>query len=249
MAIAKVLTHSPYGAFELKRSYQKNMFTGTLISGSIPLLIIAVFFIVVSIQSFGNVPATLPLDKEKFKFRKIPSPRSFDVERGETSIDVKVNPPKLSVPNPVPDNQVIATNVVLSSHDREILSLKDLSPGDRGGSGEIRYDLSALIEELIPPSDSFISRTKDPVLIHTSVPVYPSIAQAAGIEGRVFMQVFVDTEGIVRDVRVTKSSGTNSGFDEAAEAAAWEQVYSPAMQNDQPVGVWIGYVVRFQLSN
>jgi len=247
MTSAKEIAYSPYGAFELKRSYQKNMLTGTLISGSIPLLIIAVFLLVAYVQNFGEIPA-LPVNISVLRKVAPPPPISIDVQEPTAIKQIDPIIPSFGEIRPVEDNPGISTTVVPTRIEVKEDLYSKISKGDvKGVIGGV-YRIEDIENTLIPPADSFVSRTKDPVLIHAPVPVYPGMARTAGIEGRVFMQVYVDTEGVVRDVRVTKSSGTNAGFDEAAEAAAWGRVYSPAMQNKQPVGVWIGYVVKFQLS-
>jgi TonB family protein len=46
---------------------------------------------------------------------------------------------------------------------------------------------------------------------------------------------------------VAKSSGSNVGFDEAAVEAALQCIYKPAIQNGQPVAVWVTYPVEFKL--
>ena len=51
------------------------------------------------------------------------------------------------------------------------------------------------------------------------------------------------------DAIIVKESGVNAGFEEAALDAAWDRKYRPAMQNNQPVAVWVAYQVRFTLKN
>ena len=64
--------------------------------------------------------------------------------------------------------------------------------------------------------------------------------------GSVWVQALIDKAGRVRDARILKPSGTQVGFEEAALAAAFEAVYKPAIQNGQPVAVWISYKVEFR---
>ena len=45
---------------------------------------------------------------------------------------------------------------------------------------------------------------------------------------------------------VAKSSGTQS-LDEAAVAAATDNVFKPGIQNGRPVNVWVSYKVEFTL--
>jgi protein TonB len=76
-------------------------------------------------------------------------------------------------------------------------------------------------------------------------PVYPSIAQSAGIEGRVVIQAIVGPSGEVTDVRVVKSVGF---LDDAALAAVRRWKYTPTLLNGTPVSVLLTVSVDFKLS-
>ena len=77
-------------------------------------------------------------------------------------------------------------------------------------------------------------------------PVYPEIAQEAGIEGTVVVQVFVDKKGRVKDTVILKGI-PNTGLDEAAISAIRKTRFRPAKQRERPVGVWISIPVNFRL--
>jgi periplasmic protein TonB len=74
---------------------------------------------------------------------------------------------------------------------------------------------------------------------------YPSILRDAGIGGVVVMWFFIDEEGIVQNVQVNESSG-HASLDAAAERVAYEFRFSPALNRDQPVPVWVSIPIRFQ---
>ena len=76
--------------------------------------------------------------------------------------------------------------------------------------------------------------------------VYPEIAQQAGIEGTVIVQVFVNKNGDVEICNVLKGV-PNTGLDEAAVDAVKKQKFIPAKQRDKTVGVWISIPVKFKL--
>jgi len=79
--------------------------------------------------------------------------------------------------------------------------------------------------------------------------VYPELAIRAGIEGIVFIKALVNEKGIVEDAAVMKSSGANVGFEEAALQAARKIRWKPALQREHPIKVWIGFPVKFKLSD
>jgi protein TonB len=76
-------------------------------------------------------------------------------------------------------------------------------------------------------------------------PVYPSIAQSAGIEGRVVIEAVVGLSGEVTNVRVVKSVRF---LDEAALAAVRQWRYTPTLLNGTPVSVLLTVSVDFTLS-
>ncbi|MCL1812669.1 MAG: energy transducer TonB [Treponema sp.] len=77
--------------------------------------------------------------------------------------------------------------------------------------------------------------------------IYPPIAQRSGIEGTVYLEVFVDREGLVRSVTVLKEDPPDRGFGESAQKAFLGLKGSPAVANGQEVAVRYRYPVRFTL--
>ena len=75
---------------------------------------------------------------------------------------------------------------------------------------------------------------------------YPKMAMKQGIEGVVYLELFIDEYGNIRRVNVLKDPGY--GFAEAAVAALEGISCKPAMMNDKPVAVRFRYPVRFVLS-
>jgi TonB family protein len=99
----------------------------------------------------------------------------------------------------------------------------------------------------LPKPEDYVVFSQAPAPLNVVRPVYPSICRTMGAEGRVFLQVLVDRNGKVAKVRVLKSSG-NEALDEAALEALKGSTFSPALQGDKPVAVWISYPVTFSLS-
>ncbi len=89
----------------------------------------------------------------------------------------------------------------------------------------------------------------DPPVARTPInPIYPEIAQEAGIEGTVIVQAFINVKGIV-EVTIILKGIPNTGLDEAAATAIKNTRFKPAKQRDRPVGVWISIPVHFTLTN
>ena len=96
------------------------------------------------------------------------------------------------------------------------------------------------------PRVKFIPYDDPPQPLSSIRPVYPEIAQEAGIEGTVVVQVFVDKKGRVQDTLVLKGI-PNTGVEEAAVTAIKKTRFRPAKQRERAVGVWISIPVNFRL--
>jgi TonB family protein len=76
-------------------------------------------------------------------------------------------------------------------------------------------------------------------------PHYPPLARRARVQGNVVLQVIVDRDGDVADVRVIQ--GLPHGLSEEASRAAWKWKFRPAMQDGEPVEGSVTVAVRFSL--
>ena len=75
---------------------------------------------------------------------------------------------------------------------------------------------------------------------------YPPILRDAGIGGQVVVWFFISEEGQVLDKRVSKSSG-HTQLDNAALEVADVYRFTPALNRDQKVKVWIQIPITFQV--
>ena len=98
------------------------------------------------------------------------------------------------------------------------------------------------------PRVKFIPYDDPPVPLRPIKPKYPEIAQEAGIEGTVVVQVFVDEKGRVKETVILKGI-PNTGLDEAATEAIRIVRFKPAKQRERAVGVWISIPVNFRLKS
>ncbi len=85
---------------------------------------------------------------------------------------------------------------------------------------------------------------KQPEVTKRVLPQYPELALKASITGKVFVTVLVNKDGKVE--RVGKITGPEV-FHEAAISAAMQWEFTPAIQNDRPVRVWVSLPFTFTL--
>ncbi len=241
MANTYVAKFSPIGAYELKSSYQKNMRNATLlVLGSLTLLILLVALIRM-ITAEEAIPAGTIVIRD---ISELGPPPSVATKPVQVQVSQELAAPKFTLPEAVPDEEVAEDFVVVSQEELAEISSPILSEGD--GSG-VNVQVDIPIEEYIPTPDEFIAVEEQPVKIQDVLPKYPEIARKAGIEGSVWIKALVDKTGNVRDAIVLKPSGANAGFEEAALEAAKQTKWKPAMQNKQPVMLWVSYEVKFKL--
>ena len=85
-----------------------------------------------------------------------------------------------------------------------------------------------------------------PVYDKNPSPEYPLIARRRGFQGTVVLEVLVDRNGRVGDLRVFKSSGYKV-LDRAAEKSVREWIFRSAIKGNEKVEMWVRVPVCFQL--
>lgn len=109
-----------------------------------------------------------------------------------------------------------------------------MAEGSGGGNGEAERE-----------PEHFTPVEREPVALNKPTPVYPELAMRAGVEGTVYIKMWVGRDGMVKRADVVKS--TSAIFDESAVAAAQRWVFSPAVMNNGAVSVWVTVPFRFRL--
>ena len=182
-------------------------------------LVIAIHIIVLVCVRFSVKEAALEeeIDAEIFKL--------VDVEEF-------VPPPP---PPPVIEKKEVVVNSVKASEtiqetEKEVVEVEEEVPV------EIEYVPQHKIS-VVPeiPTKAILSKIE-----------YPKMAMKQGIEGVVYLELFIDEAGNIRKVNVLKDPGY--GFTEAALAALDGITCKPALVNDKPVAVRFRYPIRFVLS-
>ncbi|MCH9651442.1 MAG: TonB family protein [Deltaproteobacteria bacterium] len=132
-----------------------------------------------------------------------------------------------------------------------------------GASGDLPASISsrsngATTEDSSPPMADTLGQKADdeassapqpskPTLLKRPEPKYPALAQRRGQEAQVTVAVLVDEEGKVQQALVTRSSGSDVGFEEAAREAALQASFRAAERDGRPVQEWTELVIDFRL--
>lgn len=98
--------------------------------------------------------------------------------------------------------------------------------------------------EKSPPAP--VQKKAIPVYRQNEQPQYPLIAKRRGYQGEVRLNVLVDWQGIVSEVRIKTTSG-HSSLDKAALAAVRRWRFIPATIDGNPVDMWVDVPIDFRL--
>lgn len=236
----------PYGAFELKRSYQKHLGLSTIIAALSFLAVMGLVQLYSVITAEEEVTATRVVRiRTLSELGAPPSVSQTQVPQLAVAQPQIAAAPKVGIPKAVPDEE--APEEVTIATQAELGQISDLKAGVLGEGGGDSIAIEIPIEEYLPPPDEFVPFDEMPVPINPGRPPYPELARKAGIEGTVWVKALVDKRGKVRDVLVVKESGANAGFEEAAIQHGYTITYKPAISNGQPIAVWVTYPVHFTL--
>ena len=103
-------------------------------------------------------------------------------------------------------------------------------------------------------SDGTVEKTQAPPLIREAKPryrdnpppLYPILARKRGYQGTVVLDVFIDKNGRVADMKIFSSSGY-SALDKAARATVEDWLFEPGMEGEKKIEMWVKIPIRFQL--
>ncbi len=96
-----------------------------------------------------------------------------------------------------------------------------------------------------PPPD-YRKAEKLPQPVRNVQPQYPVEALRAGIEGTVYVKLWVDKSGNVREAKILKSD--NELFNQSAVEAGLQWRFTPAIIGNEPVSVWVIVPMKFRVT-
>jgi protein TonB len=162
----------------------------------------------------------------------------------QVAVQSQMVKPTVGVPIPVPDAQVSPEQTIATQQELSKIA-GPITQGNNGGDsvGVSMGDFKVSDEDGPPPD--FVPVEKQPQVINQVTPKYPELAQRAGIEGRVWVKIWVDKDGKPRKAVIVKSDAEI--FNEPAKEAAMATRFTPAIMNKGPVAVWVVIPYTFKL--
>jgi TonB family protein len=179
-----------------------------------------------------------------------PEMTAEDVSFTAEELEAIVMPPEIEIPPPPqaiarPATPVIATadideDITIAPTTFQDNPVDDLPPPPE----EIQTDISA--------APTFTPFTVAPQLLNLQevqralVREYPTVLRDSGIGGTVTVWFFIDESGQVQDNRIDQSSGYEA-LDQAALNVASVYRFSPALNRENKVQVWVSLPITFQV--
>jgi protein TonB len=173
-----------------------------------------------------------------------------DFSFANTELEAIELPPEIEIPPPPqqiarPATPIIATadideDITIAPTTFEDNPVEDLPPPPE----QTATDLSA--------APTFTPFTVAPSILNRSDVVramereYPPLLRDAGIGGTVRVYFFIDEGGRVQDRQIDQSSG-HQALDDAAMAVSEIYRFSPALNRDKKVPVWVSFPITFQV--
>ena len=164
-----------------------------------------------------------------------------ELETIELPPEIEIPPPpeRIARPaTPVITDAVIEEDIAIAPTTFEDNPVEDLPPPPDA------------VEEDIGAAPTFTPYTVAPDLRNTNEVrralerEYPPLLRDAGIGGTVNVWFFIDEAGSVLQTRVQKSSG-HKALDDAALNVAGIMEFSPALNRDKRVKVWVAFPITF----
>jgi TonB family protein len=183
-------------------------------------------------------------------------PKPLEIPKAKPPEPVPVAPPPPPTPEPpkpVPVlNAPVMTNManVVQSSGSSSISLAQYGGGGRGGgigsgtgNGVGEGTGGGFGGGAYRPG----SGVTNPVDLKKVEPKYTSEAMRAKITGEVELEVVIEANGTVGDMRVVKSLDRTFGLDEEAKKAAKQWLFRPATFQGKPVPIVVRLVLEFRL--
>jgi protein TonB len=231
-----------YGAVELKKVYQKYWMMGFAIAVGMHLILVGSYYLVGLLSEEEPPMITVRI----MKYSDLGPPPSITSANTPPpmAVSAPAAKPTVGAPVPVPDAEVSAEQTMATQSEMSQAVAPLMGDMDAGGPVEITQDIK--IDEDAPPAD-FVPVEKEPVPVKKVEPKYPELAMRAGLEGKVWVKIWVDKEGRPKQVVILKSDAEI--FNEPAVEAAKQWIFTPAYMNNGPVAVWVSIPFRFKLAD
>ncbi|MDT8341508.1 MAG: energy transducer TonB [Longimicrobiales bacterium] len=198
---------------------------------------------------WGSMIAAILVHFGTFQFW--PDMTAADVSFSNSELEAIELPPEIEIPPPPEAIARPATPVIAEAEVSEDITIAPTTfednpvenlppPPESTGEGDISAAPTFTPYTVAP------GMTNGPEVIRALEREYPPLLRDAGIGGTANIWFFIDEDGRVQDTRIQQSSG-HAQLDEAALKVAGIMRFSPALNRDKKVPVWVTFPITFQV--
>ncbi len=239
---AAVIDNAPRGLEQFQKVYRKYASYAMLIALLFHFGAIGSYYLVLYLQEEEEPVYTVRI----LKYSDLGPPPSIANADAAPQVQVSapVAKPSIGIPVPVPDAEVSPEQTIQTQTEMSNTQSPVLNEGTGNGNNVQVDPQDFKVDEDKEPED-FVPYEQAPEPVTKVNPTYPEIAMRAGMEGTVYVKIWIDKEGKPKKVTVIKSDADI--FNEAAIQAAWKWVFTPAMMKNGPVAVNVTVPFKFRL--
>ncbi len=239
------LEQGRYGSFELKKMLGPNLIKGLIFSFAVHALIVLSPYIVQLFKSEEDIPPPPIRVVDISTLTKLKSQQNTDAQ--VTIAAPKLAPPVAAIPVAVEENIVEEQQLIPTQSEIATQVAATKGEGLDIGSGE-QIEIAGTVEEDIPDMGAFVpfEVAPQPLPNFSPQPEFPEMARTAGVPGKVVVQVYVDKKGEVKKWKIVKVDPKNLGFEDEVEKVITKWKFTPAIQQGNPVGVWVAVPFNFK---
>jgi protein TonB len=243
MDVYEEITKDRYGSFELKKFLSRYLWIGLAISVGLHGTAIGSFVV-------ANILSRKPAGPKRIVIldpSMLGAPPSITDKTVPPSIKVaapKIAPPAAAKPVAIPDEEV-KEELTMQSQQELAETATPAEDTTLLGGDDIELVFDELVD-FIPASSVFTPYEVAPAPIVNPSPDYPEMAKTAGVKGKVVVKVFVDKKGDVRQWEIMAAKPSGLGFEEEVLKVIQKWKFTPAIQQNNPVGVWIAIPFNFE---
>jgi protein TonB len=241
------LEQGRYGSFELKRMVGPNLMRGLIISVIIHVVVISTPYIIAALRGEEEIPPPPTRVVDISQLTKLHSEENT-AEQVRIAMP-KLAPPKAAMPVAVPEEEVpveqalpMTQSEMKQAFTQSADSGLDIKPGEKieisdVGASEAIPDMGTFTPFEVPPQ---------PLPASSPQPEFPELAKTAGVTGKVIVQVYVDKHGEVKKWKIVKVDPKGLGFEDEVQKVIDKWKFTPAIQQGNPVGVWVAVPFNFK---
>ncbi|SEM90664.1 outer membrane transport energization protein TonB [Chitinophaga rupis] len=254
-----------YGAYELRRKYEKRVRNALIGTASVALLCVGGYVVSNIIKGIEDRNPKKPvIEQIKMEDIKLPDdpktpppPPPPPAPPPPVKPSVQFTPPVIKKDNEVPPEE----------EPPKVEEIKDKAVSTKTMEGDPNGIDPGLLEDSKgtgvveapppPPKEEIFTFVEQPPTFpggeealakYLSKNIrYPRVAQENGISGTVFVQFVVDSEGTIKDVKTVGAAKGGGLEDEAVRVVKTMPKWKPGKQNGRQVSVQFNLPIRFTL--